>query len=158
MGILHIVAKQSKKSVSACCEPIVLSTIASTTPLRCCPLSYGPSSVGKPIETDSREHTRFRNIVMGPLASTIAVSPRRETTFPSMRTVWLTNGWRYLALMRGVASEAIVGGRKWGRWVSTVSRLVKRIDQLSPMLVRCCEELGGSHEVLNGESWPAEGM
>ena len=42
----------------------------------------------------------------------VAVSPRRETTLPRMRTIWLVNESRYLALMRGVASEAIIGG--WG--------------------------------------------
>ena len=37
----------------------------------------------------------------------VAVSPRRETTLPRMRTVWLVNESRYLALIRGVASDAI---------------------------------------------------
>ena len=40
----------------------------------------------------------------------VAVSPRRETTLPRMRTIWLVNESRYLALTRGVASEAIVDG------------------------------------------------
>ena len=38
----------------------------------------------------------------------VAVSPRRETTLPRMRTVWFVNESKYLAFMRGVASEAIV--------------------------------------------------
>ena len=42
----------------------------------------------------------------------VAVSPRRETTLPRMRTIWLVNESRYLALMRGVASEAIADGRE----------------------------------------------
>jgi hypothetical protein len=42
----------------------------------------------------------------------MAVSPRRETTLPRMRTVWLVKAWRYFALMRGVASEAIYGGSR----------------------------------------------
>ncbi len=44
----------------------------------------------------------------------VAVSPRRETTLPRMRTIWLVNESRYLALIRGVASEAIVDGREEG--------------------------------------------
>ena len=44
----------------------------------------------------------------------VAVSPRRETTLPRMRTVWLVKESRYLALMRGVASEAIVDVRGQG--------------------------------------------
>ena len=39
----------------------------------------------------------------------VAVSPRRETTLPRMRTIWLVKESRYLAFTRGVASEAIVG-------------------------------------------------
>ncbi len=45
---------------------------------------------------------------MEPLASMVAVSPRKEETLPRMRTVWLLKGWRYLAFIRGVASEAMV--------------------------------------------------
>lgn len=56
-------------------------------------------------------HTLFRCRFIEPLASMVAVSPRRETTLPRMRTVWLVNESRYLALMRGVASEAIVDVR-----------------------------------------------
>ena len=41
----------------------------------------------------------------------VAVSPRRETTLPRMRRVLLVNESIYLALMRGVASEAIVDVR-----------------------------------------------
>ena len=44
---------------------------------------------------------------MVPFASIVAVSPRNETTLPRMRTVWLVKESRYLALIRGVASEAI---------------------------------------------------
>ena len=54
---------------------------------------------------------------MLPLASMVAVSPRSETTRPRMRTVWLVKESRYLALTRGVASEAMVedlrGERVW---------------------------------------------
>ena len=53
-------------------------------------------------------HTRFRSTLMVPLASIVAVSPRNETTLPRMRTVWLVKESRYLALIRGVASEAIL--------------------------------------------------
>ena len=56
--------------------------------------------------------TLFRCRFIEPLASMVAVSPRRETTLPRMRTIWLVNESRYLALMRGVASEAIVDGRE----------------------------------------------
>ena len=42
-----------------------------------------------------------------PLASMVAVSPRRETAFPRIRTALFVNESRYLALMRGVASEAM---------------------------------------------------
>jgi len=49
---------------------------------------------------------------MLPLASIVAVSPRRDITLPRMRTVWLVKESRYLALMRGVASFAIVEGRR----------------------------------------------
>lgn len=44
---------------------------------------------------------------MVPLASMVAVSPRNETTLPSIRTVWLVKDSRYFALIRGVASEAM---------------------------------------------------
>ena len=57
------------------------------------------------------KHTLFRCRFIEPLASMVAVSPRRETTLPRMRTVWLVKESRYLALMRGVASEAIVDVR-----------------------------------------------
>lgn len=53
-------------------------------------------------------HTRFKSTLIDPLASIVAVSPRRETTLPRMRTVWLVNESRYLAFMRGVASDAII--------------------------------------------------
>lgn len=55
---------------------------------------------------------------MVPLASMVAVSPRKDTTFPRMRTVWFVKESRYFALMRGVASDAIfeAQGRmmRWG--------------------------------------------
>ena len=54
----------------------------------------------------------------------VAVSPRRETTLPRMRTIWLVNESRYLALMRGVASEAIIGG--WGKG----GRLVGEVEEV----------------------------
>ncbi len=47
---------------------------------------------------------------MVPFASMVAVSPRNDTTLPRMRTVWLVKESRYLALMRGVASEAMGKG------------------------------------------------
>ena len=54
----------------------------------------------------------------------VAVSPRRETTLPRMRTIWFVNESRYLALMRGVASEAIVGvGEGGGRLVGEVEEV-----------------------------------
>ena len=39
----------------------------------------------------------------------VAISPRRDVTRPRIRTVWLVKDSRYWALIRGVASEAIVG-------------------------------------------------
>jgi len=57
--------------------------------------------------------TRFRWMFTEPLASRVAVSPRREVTFPRMRTVWLVKESRYWALIRGVASEAMVGRVGW---------------------------------------------
>jgi hypothetical protein len=54
--------------------------------------------------------TRFRWMFTEPLASMVAVSPRREVTLPRRRTVWLVKESRYWALMRGVASEAMVWG------------------------------------------------
>lgn len=48
---------------------------------------------------------------MEPFASSMAVSPRNDTTLPRTRTVLLAKASRYLALIRGVASEAILG---WG--------------------------------------------
>ncbi len=54
----------------------------------------------------------------------VAVSPRRETTLPRMRTIWLVNESRYLALMRGVASEAIVdGSEEGGRLVGGIKKV-----------------------------------
>lgn len=47
---------------------------------------------------------------MLPLASIVAVSPRNDTTLPRMRTVWFVKESRYLALTRGVASEAMAEG------------------------------------------------
>lgn len=55
---------------------------------------------------------------MVPLASMVAVSPRKDATFPRMRTVWFVKESRYFALMRGVASDAMfeAQGRmvRWG--------------------------------------------
>lgn len=53
-------------------------------------------------------HTLFKWTVTEPLASIVAVSPRREVTLPKIRTVWLAKESRYWALMRGVASETIM--------------------------------------------------
>ena len=52
--------------------------------------------------------TLFKCTFMLPFASMVAVSPRNATTLPRMRTVWLVKESRYLALTRGVASEAMV--------------------------------------------------
>lgn len=52
--------------------------------------------------------TRFRWMWIEPLASTVAVSPRRDTTLPRMRTVWFVKFSKYVALTRGVASEDIL--------------------------------------------------
>lgn len=49
---------------------------------------------------------------MEPLASTVAVSPRSDTTLPRIRTVRPVKASKYLALMRGVASEDILGSRR----------------------------------------------
>lgn len=65
--------------------------------------------------------TLFKCTLIVPLASMVAVSPRNETTLPSMRTVWLVKESRYFALIRGVASEAMVVAcqvrRVWRRLV-----------------------------------------
>lgn len=51
-----------------------------------------------------QELTLVNCTVIGPLASTVAVSPRSCVTLPTMRTVRPENCSRYGALMRGVAS------------------------------------------------------
>ena len=52
--------------------------------------------------------TRFRWTVTGPFESKVAVSPRKASTLPTMRTVRLVNCSRYAALIRGVASLAMM--------------------------------------------------
>ena len=44
---------------------------------------------------------------MLPLASSVPVSPRRDTILPVMRTVLPMNCSRYWAFMRGVESDAM---------------------------------------------------
>ena len=60
--------------------------------------------------SEAARQTRFRWMFMEPLASMVAVSPRRATTLPRIRTVWFVKFSRYWALIRGVASDAMLGG------------------------------------------------
>lgn len=64
---------------------------------------------------------------MLPLASTVAISPRKDVTRPRIRTVWLVNVSRYLAFMRGVASEAILGQMEVTKISNVFSLMVSEI-------------------------------
>lgn len=67
--------------------------------------------------------TLFKWMLIEPLASSVAVSPRSETILPMMRTVWFVNWSRYWALMRGVASLAILWSGVGGDRCCRISRV-----------------------------------
>lgn len=106
---LHILSSASS---------LLIFAIFPSSPFFMCP----PSPTFPPCLVGLGQLTLFKCTFMLPFASIEAVSPRNDTTLPRMRTVWLMKESRYLALMRGVASEAMVEGLR-GRRIGRVATL-----------------------------------
>ena len=76
----------------------------------------------------------------------VAVSPRSETTLPRTRTVWFIKESRYLALIRGVASDAIDSD-----WPQDLG-YVNLAEDLKSNLGICCGDLT---RVIRDVTWEA---